>query len=100
MQSEGIDGFGRKATELIESFVNSTDGVLTTKMNSLATTLKDLGDEKASAMERLVQMESDLTKKFARLETQLAKLNGQQSQVQAAVQSLQLTNTAIANRRR
>lgn len=100
LQSEGIDGFGRKATELIESFVNSTDGVLTTKMNSLATTLKDLGDEKASAMERLVQMESDLTKKFARLETQLAKLNGQQSQVQAAVQSLQLTNTAIANRRR
>jgi flagellar hook-associated protein 2 len=97
---EGIGGFAKKAAEILDSFVNSTDGVLTTKMNSLTASLKGLGEQKAKAMERLVQMEDDLTKKFARLETQLAKLNGQQSQVSAAIQSLQLTNTAIANRKR
>lgn len=99
-ESERLEGFAGKASNLMESFLNSTDGVITQKIQSLGEELKELNEKKLKKLDQLANKEERLVKQFARLETQLARLNNQQSQLSSAIQSLNLNNQYIANRRR
>jgi len=93
-------GFADKMMEVMGGFLRSPDGSVTAKLSSLGETLKRLNEDKLRAIDRINAKEEMLTGKFARLEAQLAQLNGQQGQLTAAIESINNNNRFIANRSR
>lgn len=94
------NGWSDQMIDVMSSFLRSPDGAIVSKISSLDTQLKRLSEEQTDALERIAQKEEFLTQKYARLESQLSALNGQQSQLEASIQSISLTNQAIANKKR
>ncbi len=91
------EGFGQKVSNIIESFLNSKDGSLTTKMKSLGEESERLDKEIQEKLKRLETKETMLKDKFARLEGTLSKLSGQQSSLNSALSAIQMNSQAIAN---
>lgn len=101
-EEEGVEysGFAEKLEGVMNSFLDSTNGSINTKIDSLNQELKDLSDQKQRKLERIAAKEERMTAKFARLESQMAKLNSQQSALESAIQSINLNNKAISNRKK
>jgi flagellar hook-associated protein 2 len=93
------DGFAVGMGRVMDSFTTGATGSINAKLTSIDSELGRIGKEKIDRLERLSRKEERLRGQFARLEGQLARLNGQQSTLNQSIQSLQLNNQYIANRR-
>jgi flagellar hook-associated protein 2 len=94
-----VPGYVDKMDDLMQSFLATQTGAIEAKLNGLRESLKTLNVEKLRRIEFIERKEERLTLRFARLESQLASLNSQQSQLDSAITSLNNTQQQISRRK-
>jgi flagellar capping protein FliD len=82
------NGFSQKIADVLDSFLNSTQGSLTAGIKSIATQNLRLSDDLQKKLDQIQREEDTLKDRFARLETQLSQINSQGDQLNAVFASL------------
>lgn len=83
-------GMGTQTNDLMSSFLDSVNGILTASDNTLKAQFDDLDDQIEDLNERIVVKETDLRLKFARMEEAISKIQSQASRLS----SLQTTSNS------
>jgi len=89
-------GWADQITDVMNSFLDSTNGSISSKISSLDKQVGDLEKKIQDKLAEIDQKHTDLKNKFARLEAKLSDLNGQQSTLTSMLSSLSLNNQAIS----
>lgn len=76
-------GIGTQASDLVSSFLDSVNGILTASDNTLKAQFDDIDDQIASLNERMALKEADLRAKFTRMEEAISKIQSQGSRLSA-----------------
>lgn len=76
-------GIGTQASDLVSSFLDSVNGILTASDNTLKAQYDDINDQIATLNERMALKEADLRAKFTRMEEAISKIQSQGSRLSA-----------------
>lgn len=76
-------GIGTQASDLVSSFLDSVNGILTASDNTLKAQFDDIDDQIANLNERMALKEADLRAKFTRMEEAISKIQSQGSRLSA-----------------
>lgn len=76
-------GIGTQASDLVSSFLDSVNGILTASDNTLKAQYDDINDQIASLNDRMALKEADLRAKFTRMEEAISKIQSQGSRLSA-----------------
>jgi flagellar hook-associated protein 2 len=80
-------GMGTQANDLMATFLDSVNGILTASDNTLKAQFDDLDDQIDSLNDRIVLKETDLRLKFARMEEAISKIQSQASRLSSLTTS-------------
>lgn len=95
--STASEGFASRMADTIDSWVDDTDGTVTTKTEGLQTTIDKLNDQADAMQTRLDSVEERYTAQFNALETLLATYQTTSSAVDSLIAAMDNLNTQIAN---
>jgi flagellar hook-associated protein 2 len=80
-------GIGAQSTDLMATFLDSVNGILSASDASLKSQFDDLGDQIESLNDRIAAKEADLKAKFSRMEEAISRIQAQASRLSALNQS-------------
>ena len=89
-------GLAVAMTDSIDTWINSTDGSLTTKTDSIQDTIDRLEDRETEMQDRLDKQEETLTARFTALETLLSSLSTTASSVDSLISAMENLSTQIS----
>jgi len=95
--TSGKEGFAVQLDNVLNSYLDSTDGLLNAKQEGLQSSIKDIDDQISSINDRLTQKEDTLRKQFNALETLLSNFQATSGALTQQLQSLSELNSQISS---
>ena len=95
--TSGSEGFAVQLDNILNSYLDSSDGILNAKQDGLQSSIKDIDNQISNINDRLVQKEDTLRKQFNTLETLLSDFQATSGVLTQQLQSLSALNSQISN---
>ena len=87
------DGYAQRFNSLIESYIDSTDGVLTERVEGIEASVEDLTDQREALALRLQSVEARLLRQFNALDALVGQLTSTSNFLTQQLASLPKINT-------
>lgn len=84
----GVSGLSSRFSDLVDAYTNSSDGILTDRVESYTNQIRDIDDRIDTMQIRIDKFESTLRSKFTTMETLVSSLNAQGDALLSALSSL------------